>query len=133
VLNSVGFTLAQEGTQEAVVVVPTEGAVIEIPADEVVPAGNPSEVSVNLVNVIIGLLTAFAAGGIVGIAGLAIFIDRIRKDTATVTAMEKLADSFPASTKQILERAFTVLEKASNLGVEVFDATPILEKPQEGS
>ncbi len=85
-------------------------------------------VQVNLVQVIIGLLGAFAAGGIVGIAGLAVFVDRIRKDTATVAAMESLATSFPPSTKELLERAFTVLEKVGGLGAEVFDAVPIREK-----
>jgi hypothetical protein len=78
--------------------------------------------------VIIGLLSAFASGGVIGIAGVAIFIDRIRNDKATVTALENLANSFPPSTKEILEKAFVTTQKIGQLGAEVFDGVPINEK-----
>lgn len=89
---------------------------------------SPDVLRVNTIQVIIGLLSAFASGGVIGIAGVAIFIDRIRNDKATVTALENLANSFPPSTKEILEKAFVTTQKIGQLGAEVFDGVPINEK-----
>ena len=74
------------------VVVPPEGAA----------APDTESVRVNLVQVIIGLLSAFAAGGIIGIAGLSIFVQRLQRDTQTVTALELLANSWPPQTRELL-------------------------------
>src|SRR5690349_17224490 len=83
-------------TQEVVVVAP----VVDAPAPVV--AAPADGVQVNLVNVIIGLLAAFAAGGIVGIGGLSVFVQRLQKDTHAVTAMELLASSWPPETRELL-------------------------------
>jgi hypothetical protein len=121
-----GTEIAPDPTQEIIVVEVPAPVVEEVPV--VIAPVVTEGVTINLVQVIIGLLGAFAAGGIVGIAGLATYIDRIRNDKATVTALEKLGDSFPPSTKELLERAFRIMEKASSLGVEVFDGVPIADK-----
>lgn len=84
--------------------------------------------SVNLIQIIIGLLTAFSAGGIVGIAGLAMFVDRIRNDVATVTALEKLGASFPPETRELLKGGSRSLVSIGELGEEVFDDEPIAQK-----
>lgn len=89
----------------------------------------PDEVQVNLVQVIIGLLTAFAAGGIIGIAGLAVFVERINKNTSTVTALELLQKSWPPETRELLLGISHGLESIGKLGKEVFDGVPVAEKP----
>lgn len=94
----------------------------------VVDDANPSDLSVNLVQVIIGLLTAFAAGGIIGIAGLAVFVDRLRSDTAMVTALEKLAESYPPGTRDILLNVSKTIDSIGELGKEVFDNVPVADK-----
>jgi hypothetical protein len=100
------------------------------PVDETsAPAPAADGVSVNLITVIIGLLTAFSAGGIMGIAGLAIFVDRINKNTSTVTALELLASSWPPETRELLLGISRGLESIGKLGAEVTDEVPIAQKP----
>lgn len=123
-------TSAQEGTPEAMDVVPVE-VVEEVPVEEAAPVVVVADdgVNVDLVQVIIGLLTAFAAGGIVGIGGLSVFVQRLQNDTATVTALEKLAASYPPETKEILLGISRGLENIGRFGGEIFDNVPVAEKP----
>lgn len=112
----------------------TTQEVIATPAPVESPVESPviqdgSDLSINLVQVIIGLLTAFAAGGVVGIAGLAIFVDRIRDDKATVTALEKLAESYPPNTRELLLGISKTTISLGELGKEIFDDTPVIDKP----
>jgi len=128
---------AQEATDEVpvpsqeVVVVTQAAEVTVTQAAEAPPAAEtPADgVSVNLITVIIGLLTAFSAGGIMGIAGLAIFVDRINKNTSTVTALELLASSWPPETRELLLGISRGLESIGKLGAEVTDDVPIAQKP----
>jgi len=93
-----------------------------------VAAADDAAVQVNLVQVIIGLLTAFSAGGIIGIAGLALFVERINKNTSTVTALELLQTSWPPETRDLLLGISKGLESIGKLGKEVFDDVPVAEK-----
>jgi hypothetical protein len=126
--GSVAF--AQEATES-----PNGDTVVVVqPVTEVAPvaatdAATDERVRVDLVQVIIGLLTAFAAGGIVGIGGLSVFVQRLQKDTATITALEKLAASYPPETKEILLGISRGLENIGKLGAEVFDDVPVVDKP----
>lgn len=114
--------------------VPTEVPVqpeveqVVVPPEAVV---EPESVRVNLVQVIIGLLGAFAAGGIIGIAGVAVFADRIRNDSPTVTALELLAHSWPPGTRELLLQASRGARSIGALGEEVFDNVPFASKPPE--
>jgi hypothetical protein len=120
---------AQEVTPEVVDAAPVEDAapVVAIaPVADAVPATDG--VQVNLITVIIGLLTAFSAGGIMGIAGLAIFVDRINKNTSTVTALELLASSWPPETRDLLLGISRGLESIGKLGAEVTDGVPVAAK-----
>lgn len=94
----------------------------------VIVVDDAEEFSVNVVQVIIGLLGAFAAGGIVGIAGLAVFVDRLRSDATTVTALEKLAESYPPGTRDLLLNISRTVDSIGELGKEIFDGVPIVEK-----
>jgi hypothetical protein len=122
--------LAQEVTPDAVEIVPVE-VVEEVPVEEAAPVVVVADdgMTVDLVQVIIGLLTAFAVGGIVGIGGLSVFVQRLQNDTATVTALEKLGASYPPETKEILLGISRGLENIGRLGAEVFDDVPVAEKP----
>ena len=120
--------MAQEVPVDEAPVV-TEAPVVEVPvvvSPVVAPAADSMQV--NLISIIIGLLTAFSAGGIMGIAGLALFVDRINKNTPMVTAFEQLGASFPPETKEILLGISRALEKLGQLGGEVFDGVPVAEK-----
>ena len=128
-LGGGSFVFAQEATEapagDAVVVV---APVNEAPAPAVdTPAADG--VQVNLVNVVIGLLTAFAAGGIVGIGGLSVFVQRLQKDTSTVTALELLQKSWPPETRELLLGISRGLADIGKLGAEVFDGVPVADKP----
>lgn len=121
-------SMAQETTPEAVDVAPVE-VLNEAPSVETAPVVVADDaVRVDVVQVIIGLLTAFAAGGIVGIGGLSVFVQRLQNDTATVTALEKLAASYPPETKEILLGISRGLENIGRLGAEVFDGVPVASK-----
>lgn len=118
------ITLAEDVTPPA----PTE-QVQETTSDVMpAPATESTDLQVDLVQIIIGLLTAFAAGGIVGISGLAIFVDRIRNDSATVTALEKLAESYPPGTRDLLLNISKSVTSIGALGEEVFDGKPVQDK-----
>lgn len=87
-----------------------------------------SDVSINLVQIVIGLLSAFAAGGVIGIAGLMVFIDRLRNDVATVTALEKLSASYPPETRELLLSISGAVKSVGKLGEEIFDDVPVVDK-----
>jgi hypothetical protein len=131
-LLTIGFdSWAQDATAEPVPSQEVEMVMqeAEVPAPPLVEAPAADGVSVNLITVIIGLLTAFSAGGIMGIAGLAIFVDRINKNTSTVTALELLASSWPPETRELLLGISRGLESIGKLGAEVTDEVPLAQKP----
>lgn len=119
ILTSIPLVLADDET-------PVPGDVVVLSGTEVGQVD--SNLQVNVVQVIIGLLGAFAAGGVVGIAGLAVFVDRIRNDHATVTALELLAQSFPPETRKLLKNASDTVTSIGELGSEVLDDIPIIDK-----
>lgn len=122
------LTLAQDEVTE----IPTETSVVVsddgggLDGDIVVETGD--DVTVNLITIVVGLLSAFAAGGLVGIVGISQYVNRIKDDVSTVTAIEKLADSYPPDTKQLVHDIFLTLQNVGSLGMEVFDGVPIAGK-----
>ncbi len=93
----------------------------------VVDNGNDN-LQVNVITIVIGLLSAFAAGGVVGIAGVASYVNRIKDDVSTVTAIEGLANSYPPQTKDLVESIFQTIKNIGELGVEAFDGVPMASK-----
>ena len=112
--------MGQEVTPE-----PDVAVVVDVPADGV---ADGDSFSVNVITIVIGLLGAFATGGIVGIAGVAQYVNRIKDDVSTVTAIEGLANSYPPQTKELIESIFRTIKNIGELGVEVFDGVPIEDK-----
>ena len=100
---------------------------VGVVADDVPVVSNDS-LQVNVITIVIGLLSAFAAGGVVGIAGVASYVNRIKDDVSTVTAIEGLANSYPPQTKDLVESIFQTIKNIGELGVEAFDDVPIADK-----
>lgn len=93
-----------------------------------VPVVSNDNLQVNVITIVIGLLSAFAAGGVVGIAGVASYVNRIKDDVSTVTAIEGLANSYPPQTKDLVESIFQTIKNIGELGVEAFDGVPMASK-----
>lgn len=95
------------------------------------PDLEPGDVVLNVGQIIAGVIAAVTAGGIIGVAGAGVLANRLLQDKATVTAMEKLADSLPPETTLKFLEFFMSVESVANLGTEVFDDVPIVDKPAE--
>ena len=121
--------MGQEATDDGVGdVVATVAPVDDVTGNESGEQGTVDDLSVNVIQIVIGLLTAFTAGGVVVVGGAVVLIDRIRDNTATVTAMERLAESFPPGTRDLLLYAARTGKSFSELAEEVLDGEPILDK-----
>lgn len=117
--------LAQDGTETVV----PDGTQVAVGDPLVEPtAPDVTQISINVALVIVGLLTAFAAGGVAGIAGMASYVQRVRNDEGTVIAMEKLAESFPASTLGLINDLAEGTRQLALLVKEVTDGVPVDEK-----
>lgn len=93
------------------------------------------EYVLNIWQIVGGTIAAVTAGGLMGIGGAGVLAARLRRDEATMTAIEKLADSAPRYvTDQIneLTRSFrdSVREVAA-LIIEATDRVPAKDKPSE--
>ena len=58
-----------------------------------------------------------------------LLIGRIRDDKAVLTALEKLAESWPPETKELLDKIGGALNDLSFIIDEVIDDTPASDKP----
>lgn len=83
-----------------------------------------TSVAVNIVYVIGGLVAAFTAGGVVGVGGLALFIQRIRDDQVTRTAVEQLALSLPPSTLEGIREIIALVKDTAQLADHLTDGDP---------
>lgn len=79
---------------------------------------------VNTSQMIGGLIAAFAAGGLVGTGGVVVFVNRIRNDEVTKTAVEHLAMSLPVSTLGTLRDILAGVDATVQLLQDVTDGDP---------
>ena len=88
------------------------------------PSLSSSDVVLNVGTVLVGLVSAFLAGGIVGVAGLSMFIGRVRNDALLKDSIEKLAISLPPDTLYQVRQFVQVWREAGSLLDEVTDGKP---------
>lgn len=119
---------AQESTPE-----PDQTVQVTVSSGE--PSANEgSTVVLSALQVVMGLVSAFAIGGVVGIAGVGILAARLRHDAVTLAAIEKLGDSVPPETAaQIMNLTGQFNASVNELTAlvnEVLDGIPAAGKPQ---
>lgn len=121
-----GTALAQDVTREP----GTEpAATVEAPVTtpDTQPSADPA-ITLKWWQVIAGLFTAAAGGGLIGIAGFGVLATRIKNDAATMKAIEGLTESVPANVvKAILETARST-QAIADVVEEAFDGIPAASK-----
>ena len=113
-------SLAQDATPEPT---PTEVVIVQ---DSAAPITgfvklNSGEVVINLTTVLVGLVTAFGAGAVGGIAGLSALINRVKRDDILKIAIERLYMSTPPSVQQTGRDILNVAKEATTLADELTD------------
>lgn len=118
---------AQEATPE-----PDNTVVVNMPDSAPIDSAT---VTLSVWQIIVGIGSAIALGGIGGVAGVGVLASRLRHDAAAMAAIEKLGDSVPPSQSQVIvaitERFTTSLNEVTRLVVEALDRIPAASKPQE--
>ena len=118
---------AQEVTPE-----PDSTVVVNVPAPVQTPDGT---VVLSVWQIIVGIGSAIALGGIGGVAGVGVLASRLRHDAAAIAAIEKLGDSVPPSQSQVIvaitERFAVSLNEVTKLVTEALDRVPAATKPPE--
>ena len=81
-------------------------------------APSRTEVAINLITLIAGIGMGVVAGG----GSVLVVVSRLRNDVVLLTAMERLASSWPPGTRELLNNLAGVLN-------EVTDDVPVMQKP----
>ena len=81
-------------------------------------APSRTEVAINLITLIAGIGVGVVAGG----GSVLVVVSRLRNDVVLLTAMERLASSWPPGTRELLNNLAGVLN-------EVTDDVPVMQKP----
>lgn len=99
-----------------------------------VPVENGSLV-LSTLEIVLGVVGIFSAGGVVGVAGAGVVAYRLRTNPSTIAAIEKLGNSVPENTaKQIIELSGGFNKSVNELTlliVEALDRKPAETKPPE--
>lgn len=90
---------------------------------------NLQEFGLNLWTVITGVILAFAAGGVTGLGGAVIIINRVKNDQSTMAAIEGLVNSFPPDTRDVLVKIGDGIAVIGSFVKEVSDGVPVGAKP----
>lgn len=120
--------LAQDATSE-----PTAAATVAVDAPVEQPAGSADPtITLKWWQVIAGLFTAAAGGGLIGIAGFGVLATRIRNDAATMSAIEGLAKSVPADVVKVILDTAKSAQAIAGVVEEAFDGVPATSKTAGG-
>lgn len=126
--------LAQDGTDTVVdaTAVPDDPS---LDATDNAPAPLPQgTVLVTVTEIFLGLITAASAGGLVGVMGIGVLADRLRRNEVTIAAIEKLGDQVPPETaNKVIDLANQVqssVDSVAKLLSEALDKIPAASKPQ---
>lgn len=124
-----------EGTAEpepaAVATVTVDAPVDPAPVDNPVGSDDPA-ITLKWWQVIAGLFTAAAGGGLIGIAGFGVLATRIRNDAATMSAIEGLAKSVPADVVKVILDTAKSAQAIAGVLEEAFDGVPVSSKSPGG-
>lgn len=82
------------------------------------------DVVLSVWQIIGGLVAAFVTGGTVGVAGLAMFVGKLRQDHLLKDSLEKLAVSLPSDTLYQVRQLIMLGREAFTLADEVTDGKP---------
>ncbi len=91
-------------------------------------------VSPESASLLITLITGIALGMVAGGGSVLFVVHKLRNDAAMMAALEKLADSWPAETKDVLKQFVPGLRDAADVLEEITDGVPVESKtqPQQG-
>lgn len=119
-------------TAEATQPVESGGVVINVDAGNDtandIGASDDPVITLKWWQVIAGLFTAAAGGGLIGIAGFGVLATRIRNDTATMSAIEGLAKSVPADVVKVILDTTKSTQAIAGVIEEAFDGIPVASK-----
>ena len=105
---------------------------VALAQDTTPPPSNGGQVVLDIFTALGGILAAFAAGGIVGVAGISLFIQRLRNDTATLNAIERLYTSIPQdAVRDIIRSVIEVWVETGELLDDITDGEP--NEPRSGA
>lgn len=112
--------LAVVGAQDVALATntPTGGMGMDSDFGTVSEAPSRTEVAINLITLIAGIGVGVVAGG----GSVLVVVSRLRNDVVLLTAMERLASSWPPGTRELLNNLAGVLN-------EVTDDVPVMQKP----
>jgi hypothetical protein len=80
------------------------------------------------VTALVGAVTLFAGGTFFGAAGVAVYLQRLKDDTPTVTAFERIYNSVPESVANKLLDIVAAGRAGVELLEEITDGKPVEEK-----
>lgn len=101
------------------------GPIVEPP---LVEPTRTSSLLIDAVTALVGAVTLFAGGTFFGAAGVAVYLQRLKDDTPTVTAFERIYNSVPESVANRLLDIVAASRAGVELLEEITDGKPVEEK-----